>query len=104
LSEEQLKSAKAYIKGTFPPDIETNDQLAGLLVELDFYGLTESEINGYFAKIDALTVTDTKRIIKQYYPLDNLVFTLIGKADEIREQVKKYAPQLDEKKISQVGF
>jgi predicted Zn-dependent peptidase len=104
LSEEQLKSAKAYIKGTFPPDIETNDQLAGLLVELDFYGLTESEINGYFAKIDALTVADTKRIIKQYYPLDNLVFTLIGKADEIREQVKKYAPQLDEKKISQVGF
>jgi predicted Zn-dependent peptidase len=104
LSEEQLKSAKAYIKGTFPPDIETNDQLAGLLVELEFYGLNESEINGYFAKIDALTVADTKRIIRQYYPLDNLVFTLIGKADEIREQVKKYAPQLDEKKISAVGF
>ena len=104
LSEEQLKSAKAYIKGTFPPDIETNDQLAGTLVELDFYGLTESEINGYFAKIDALTVADTKRIIKQYYPLDNLVFTLIGKADEIKDKVKKYASQLDEKKISAIGF
>jgi zinc protease len=104
LSEEQLKSAKAYIKGTFPPDIETNDQLARTLVELDFYGLNESEINGYFAKIDALTVADTKRIIKQYYPLDNLVFTLIGKADEIKDQVKKYAPQVDEKKINQPGF
>lgn len=104
LSEEQLKSAKAYIKGTFPPDIETNDQLARLMVELDFYGLNENEINGYFAKIDALTVADTKRIIRQYYPLENLVFTLIGKADEIRDQVKKYAPQLDEKKINQVGF
>jgi zinc protease len=104
LSEEQLKSAKAYIKGTYPPNIETNDQLARLLVELDFYGLDEREVNNFFAKIDALTVADTKRIIQQYYPLDNLVFTLIGKADEIRGQVKKYAPELEEKKINQVGF
>ncbi|MFN7929090.1 MAG: pitrilysin family protein [Blastocatellia bacterium] len=104
LSAEQLKSAKAYIKGTFPPNIETNDQLARLLVDLELYGLTESEINDYFAQIDALTLADVRRIIHQYYPLENLVFTLIGKADEIREQVKKYAPQLDEKKISQPGF
>lgn len=104
LSEEQLKSAKAYIKGTFPPNVETNDQLARLLVELDFYGLSDGEINDYFAKIDALTRADINRIIHQYYPLDNLVFTLIGKADEIRAQVKKYAPQLDERKISQPGF
>ncbi len=104
LSEEQLKSAKAYIKGTFPPNIETNDQLARLLVEMEIYSLNESEINDYFARIDALTMADTKRIIQQYYPLENLVFTLIGKADEIKEQIKKYAPQLDEKKITQVGF
>ena len=104
LSEEQLKSAKAYIKGTFPPNIETNDQLARVLVEMEVYGLNENEINEYFARIDALTMADTKRIIRQYYPLDNLVFTLIGKAEEIKEQVRKYAPQLDEKKINQVGF
>ncbi len=104
LSEEQLKSAKAYIKGTFPPNIETNDQLARVLVEMEVYGLNENEINEYCARIDVLTIADTKRIIRQYYPLDNLVFTLIGKAEEIKEQVKKYAPQLDEKKINQVGF
>jgi predicted Zn-dependent peptidase len=104
LSETQLKSAQAYIKGTFPPDIETNDQLARLLVELDVYGLSDSEVNDYFAKIDALTVAEVRRIIHQYYPLDNLVFTLIGKADEIKEKVKKYAPQVNEKKINQIGF
>ena len=78
--------------------------LAKQLVEWDFYGLDEREVNDYFAKIDALSAADVKRIIHQYYPLDNLVFTLIGKADEIKEQVKKYAPQMDEKKIGQVGF
>jgi zinc protease len=104
LSEEQLKSSKAYIKGTFPPKIETSDQLARQLVEWDFYGLDEREVNDFFAKIDALTPAEVKRIIHQYYPLDNLVFTLIGKSEEIKEQVKKYAPQMDEKKIGQVGF
>ena len=104
LSETQLKSAQSYIKGTFPPEVETNDQLARLLVELAVYGLNDSEVNDYFAKLDALTVAEVTRIIHQYYPLDNLVFTLIGKADEIRGQVKKYAAQLDEKKINQVGF
>ena len=104
LSDEQLKSSKAYIKGTYPPKIETSDQLAKQLVEWDFYGLDEREVNDYFAKIDALSAADVKRIIYQYYPLNNLVFTLIGKADEIKDQVKKYAPQMDEKKIGQVGF
>ena len=104
LSEEQLKSSKAYIKGTYPPKIETSDQLARQLVEWDFYGLDEREVNDYFAKIDALSPAEVKRVIQQYYPLDNLVFTLIGKADEIKDQVKKYAPQMDEKKIGQAGF
>jgi zinc protease len=104
LSEEQLRSAKAYLKGQFPPQIETTSQLASLLTELDFHGLDEREVNDYFAKIDALTVADARRIIKQYFPLDNLVFVLIGKAEEIKESVKKYAPHLDTKQISAVGF
>lgn len=104
LTEEQLKSAKAYLKGQFAPQIETSDQLAGLLVELDYYGLDEREINDYFARIDALTLADTRRIIRQYFPQENLVFVLIGRADEIREAVKKYAPQIEVRQISQVGF
>jgi len=104
LTEEQLKSAKAYIKGQFAPHIETTDQLAQLLAELDFFGLDEREINDYFARIDALTVEDTRRIIRQYFPKENLVFVLIGKAGEIKEAVRKYAPQVEVKQISQVGF
>jgi predicted Zn-dependent peptidase len=104
LTAEQLRSAKAYLKGQFPPRIETSDQLAALLTELDFYGLDEREVNEYFARIDALTLSDTRRLIQQYFPLEHLVFVLIGKADEIKEAIKKYAPQLETREISQVGF
>ena len=104
LSEEQLRSAKAYLKGQYPPQIETTEQLAELLAELDYYGLDEREVNDYFARVDAVTRADVERVIKQYFPLDDLTFVLIGKAEEIREKVKKYAPRIDERKIVAPGF
>jgi zinc protease len=104
VSEDDLTSAKAYLKGQFPPDIETPDQLAGVLSELVFNGLDEREINTYYARIDAATMADVNRVIKQYYPLDNLVFVLIGKASEIEGLAKKYAPVVDRKSISAAGF
>jgi zinc protease len=104
ISESDLKSAKAYIKGQFPPQIETTDQLAAQIAQLEFYGLDEREINDFYAKIDAMTIDDARRVIKQYFPLDDLVFVLIGKASEIESVAKKYAPKMDTKSINQPGF
>lgn len=104
VTEEELKSAKTYVKGQFPPSIETSDQLAGLLAQLEFYRLDASDVNGYYAKIDSMTMADAERVIKQYFPMDSLVFVLIGKASEIENVVKKYAPKVDKKTITQPGF
>jgi predicted Zn-dependent peptidase len=104
LTQEQLNSARNYLKGQFPPQIETGRQLSQLVAELDFYGLDEGEINSFFSKLDRLTVEDANRVIRTYYPLDDVVFVLIGKATEIREKVKKYAPRIDEVPITRPGF
>jgi predicted Zn-dependent peptidase len=104
VSDGDLASAKAYLKGQFPPEIETSEQLAGTLAKLVFDGLDEREINTYYAKIDAATVADANRVIKQYFPLDDLVFVLIGKASEIEAVAKKYAPAVDRKSITARGF
>lgn len=104
VSEEDLKSAKAYLKGQFPPTIETSDQLADLLAQLEFYGLDASDVNGYYAKVDSMTMADAQRVIKQYFPMENLVFVLIGKASEIEPIARKYAPRIDKKAINQSGF
>ena len=104
ISETDLNSAKTYIKGQFPTELETTDQLAATLAELEFFGLDERDINTRSAKVDAMTVGDAKRIIQQYFPLENLVFVLIGKAAEIEPVVKKYAPSMDRKSILQPGF
>ena len=104
ISEDELESAKAYMKGQFPTSIETSDRLASTIARLDFYGLDETDINSYYARIDAMTVADARRIITQYFPMENLVFVLIGKSSEIQSLAKKYATTIDLKAISQPGF
>ncbi|HEV2707590.1 MAG TPA: pitrilysin family protein [Pyrinomonadaceae bacterium] len=104
ITEEELKSAKSYLKGQFPPRIETTDQLAALIAQLEFFGLDERDINTYYARIDAMTLDDARRVIKQYFPAENLVFVLIGKASEIEPVIRKYAPNVEKKSITQVGF
>jgi predicted Zn-dependent peptidase len=104
ISVEQLASAKSYLKGQYPLRIETSDQLASQLADLEFYGLDAHDIDDFYPKLDAMTLADAQRVIKTYYPLDNLVFVVIGKASEIGPVVKKYAPQTDTRSISDPGF
>ena len=104
VTADELASAKAYIKGQFPPSIETSGQLARRIVSNEFYGLNDDEINQLEARIDAVTLPVAKQAIEKHFPADNLVFMLIGKAAEIRPAVEKYATQQDTRKISEPGF
>ena len=103
INQETLTSAKNYVKGGFPPDYETNGSLANLLMDMYFYGFNESFINTFQKNVDELDVAKAKTIVQKYFPKDNLQFVLIGKAEEIREQVKKYG-KLYEKEIKEQEF
>jgi zinc protease len=100
----ELASAKAYIKGQFPPTIETSAQLARRIASNEFYGLNDDEINQLEARIDAVTLPVTRQVIERHFPAENLVFLLIGKASEIGPLVAKYATRQDTRKISEPGF
>jgi zinc protease len=104
VTEEQLKSAKSYIKGQFPPSIETSGQLARRIVVNEFYGLNDDEVNQLEARLDAVTPAIAKQVIEKHFPLDNLVFVLIGKASAIGPAVKKYGEKMDGRSISEPGF
>ena len=104
VTPEQLASAKAYIKGQFPPTIETSGQLARRIASNEFYGLNDDEINQLEARLDAVTPAMAKQVIERHFPSENLIFMLIGKASEIGPGVKKYAEQQDSRKISEPGF
>ncbi|MDP9338831.1 MAG: insulinase family protein [Acidobacteriota bacterium] len=104
ITAEELASAKSYIKGQFPPSMETSKQLAELIVVHEFFGLDDREVNELEARIEAVTPVIAQQAIRKHFPADNLVFTLIGKSSEIGPAVKKYAEKQDVRLISAPGF
>ncbi|MGC4050701.1 MAG: insulinase family protein [Paludibaculum sp.] len=101
----QLASAKAYIKGGFPTQrLETADQLANVLGDLELYGLNKGEIDDYFSRIDAISLEEANTIAKKYYRDLNLQFCLLGNASKIQDSVKKYAPKMKVLAVKDPGF
>lgn len=103
IDEKTLASAKAYVKGQFPPRFETSGQLAGLLANMHGYGFNESYINTFEEQVDSLTTKKAAALIKKYFPKENLQFVVVGKADSIREALSKYG-QVSEVDIQDIGF
>jgi len=104
ITAEQLASAKSYIKGQFPPTIETSRALAQYMASDEFYGLDDNEVNQLEARIDAVTLETARQVIQKHFPEENLVFVLIGKASAIAPAVAKYADKQDAREINAPGF
>jgi zinc protease len=104
ITTDELASAKSYIKGQFPPSIESSRQLAQIIAINEFYGLDDSEINDLEKRLDAVTPAIAQQVIQKHFPSENLVFTLIGKSSDISTAVQKFAEKRDARVISEPGF
>lgn len=90
IDEKALSSAKNYVKGQFPPDYETTDQLAGLLSQMFWYNFDKSFIDNFEKKVDGLDLAKANQIISKYFPKDKLQYVLIGKSEDIKKITEKY--------------
>jgi zinc protease len=105
ITAEQLASAKAYVKGLYPTRrLETIDQLANELGDLELWGEGREEIDGYFSRVDGVTLEGINAAVKKYYRTDDLTFVLLGAADKIRDSVKKYDPHFTELAARDAGW
>lgn len=85
-----LDSAKAYVKGQFPPRYETSSDIAFLLAEMFVYEFDESFIDTFTQQVNKLTVERSKDVIANYFPKQKMQFVIVGKAADIKERVKQY--------------
>ena len=105
ITAEQLQSAKAYLKGTYPSErLETPDQLADVLSEIELYDLNRGEVDDLFSRIDAVTLEKATEVARRYYNTENLTFVLLGNAAQITEDAKKYSPDVVRVPITKPGF
>ncbi len=98
-----LASAKAYVKGQYPPRFETSGQLAGLLGEMFAAKVGREQIDNFMKDVDSLTPARAKQLVDQHFPRKQLQMVLVGKADAIRKIAAKYG-EVTELDISADGF
>lgn len=103
IDAETLLSAKRYVRGQFAPDYETAAQLAGAIAQLDLYGQSRDELEGYGARIDATTPAEVAAARGVFAPAADTVLVAIGDAAKIRDAVARYGP-VTEMKITEPGF
>jgi predicted Zn-dependent peptidase len=103
LTDADLTSAKNYMRGTFPPSLETTPALVRELGLLETEGISRAQFNKELVDEQATTLADANRVIDQHFPSDNYVLVIIGKASEIGSLGPKYG-QVTAKKITDPGF
>ncbi|SFM81743.1 M16 family metallopeptidase [Rugamonas rubra] len=103
IDQATLDSAKAYVKGQFPPRFETGEQLAGLLGDMYAFQVGREQIDNFMRDVDSLTPAKAKLLVERHFPRDKLQTVLVGKAEAIRAIAAKYG-EVTELEIGADGF
>ncbi|WP_263382412.1 M16 family metallopeptidase [Granulicella arctica] len=101
--EEDLTSSKNYLRGTFPPSLETTPSLAHELALLSVEGLSRKDFNAELAAEQGTSLVEANHVIDADFPADNYVMVIIGKASEIGALAPKYGA-VTSKKIGDAGY
>jgi zinc protease len=103
IDQATLESAKAYVKGQFPPRYETGEQLAGLLGDMYASRVGREQIDNFMKDVDSLTPERAKALVDKHFPRNNLQTVLVGKAETIRGIARHYG-EVTELEITADGF
>ena len=90
VGREELNGVKSYLTGMFPIQIETPGQVAARIVSIELYGLGKTYYNTYNSKVNAVTSDDIMRVAKKYLHPDKMVIVAAGKADLLKDTLKKF--------------
>jgi predicted Zn-dependent peptidase len=103
-TDGDITSAKNYIRGGFPPTLETNPELSRRLATNEVEGISRAQFNAELAAEQATTLAEANRVIDKDFPLrDNYVMVIVGKASEIGSIASKYGT-VTTKKIADPGY
>ncbi len=89
---EELERTQAYLCGLYPLSLETNEQIAEKLTDLELYGLPEEEIVGFRDRIRAVTAEACREAARLYFPGEQGVIVAVGPAKAIARPLEKFGP------------
>jgi zinc protease len=90
-TDEELERTQSYLCGLFPLSLETHDQLAEKLTDLELHGLPETEITRFRDHVRAVGAGACRDIARRYFPGDGRgIVVAVGPAREIAKPLEKF--------------
>lgn len=87
ITDEELKMAVGYLKGTFPSLIETSEGLAFNILNLQYYGISAEYLKDYVKNLESYSRSDIDKAIKEYIKPDQIKALIYG-PKTVEEQFK----------------
>ncbi len=93
ITQSMLDSARSYVIGQYPMNLETAADWAAQLAELELYGLDRAYIEGYGPALRSASLADARQVIRQAFPVGRqLAVVVIGDAQQVRKRLERYGP------------
>jgi zinc protease len=84
VSDDEVRTARDFIAGTLPLQMQTTEHLAARLADLHTFELPADYFESYREKIGAVTTDAVARAAAEHLRLDRLSIVVVGNAAEIR--------------------
>jgi zinc protease len=83
VSADELTDMKLYYEGSLPRRAESYGQVAGLLIDREFFGLPDGYWESEIRQIQQLTSQDIQHLAQRYLDTDNFALALVSKREQL---------------------
>ncbi len=91
-SEKELKAFQNYRAGVFVLQNSSRDGITGQLEFVDLHGLPADYLNGYVARVYAVTPAQIQEMARKYLQDDKATIVVVGDRKVIEEELKPFGP------------
>jgi zinc protease len=78
ITDQELAEAKSFLMGSFPLRLDSTAKLAGVLAQVEFFGLGFEYFSQYPKWIERVTKEDVQRVAKQYLNPQHYALVVVG--------------------------
>ena len=76
--KDELANSQSYLTGSLPLRLETNEGVAGALLDMERYGLGFDYLQRYAGLVNAVTIDDLREMARQYLDPDAYALAVAG--------------------------
>lgn len=89
---EELERTKSYLRGLYPLSLETHEQLAERLTDVELYGLGDEEISLFRERVAAVSEEACREIARRYLPGRQGLVVAVGPARSLGPSLERFGP------------